>query len=153
MMKLAFFDMDGTLCLPNYETESGTTIGFTETDWIAFCIRHGEDTYEKCRPLPKVGAYAAKLKEEGTRVFVLTGALTSIEAAAKKKYVRTHFPGVFEDVIAVPDEDRKLAVLRIMAKEYNLSPSEILLVEDTYTTILRANAEGFRTMHVSEFLV
>ena len=28
MIKIAFFDMDGTLCLPSYKTDKGEVIGF-----------------------------------------------------------------------------------------------------------------------------
>ncbi len=145
--------MDGTLCAPVYAFgDEDTTIGFTETDWITFCIRHGEDSYEKCRPLPRVAAYARKLKAEGAKLYVLTGAVTSIEVDAKKKFIRIHYPDLFENVIAVGTEDRKLAILRIMAKENGCSHEECTLVEDTYSTILRANAEGFHAIHVAEFL-
>ena len=152
MTRLAFFDMDGTLCEPNYFTGVFETIGFTEEGWIAFCAKNGENTYDNCRPLPRVAAYAASLKENGAVLYVLTGAITSIEVDAKRKFVKENYPDLFENVIAVPDEDRKLKVIRAFAEMHGVPLTECELVEDTYTTLLRAAAEGIRTKHVSAFL-
>ena len=153
MIKLAFFDMDGTLCVPTYKIDGNETVGFDEEGWLAYCIKHGANSYDHCKPLPKVRDYAAKLKSEGAKLYVLTGVLTSIEVDAKRKFVAEKYPDLFEDVISVGDAQKKLLVIKLMAEENGVDLSECELVEDTYTLVLDATIMGIKGTHVAQFLI
>ena len=152
MTKLAFFDMDGTLCVPNYFIDNLETIGFSEEGWIAYCVEHGAESYSHCKSMPRVGEYARQLKEAGATLYVLTGAITSLEVDAKRAFVEAHYPGLFENVIGVAGEERKLPVLRAYAAKAGVALSECELIEDTYMTLLAAATEGIKATHVASFL-
>ena len=44
MIKLAFFDVDGTLSAPQYLVNGKLQIGMSDAQWIKYCEDHGEDT-------------------------------------------------------------------------------------------------------------
>ena len=152
MIKIAFFDMDGTLCLPSYKTDKGEVIGFDLDGWIAFCKEKKVHIYDNCKPLPKVGNYAKELKDAGARLYVLTAVMTEEELLSKKKYTKENFPGLFEEVIGVGSVGEKIPEIERIANESGVGLNECELVEDTYDILLEANLLGIKCTHVASFL-
>ncbi len=66
-MQAMFIDVDGTLSSPCYKVNGKFQIGMSDVQWADYCIKHGEDTYEWCRPVIQVKEYAMKAKEKGTK--------------------------------------------------------------------------------------
>lgn len=63
-MQAMFIDVDGTLSSPCYKVNGKFQIGMSDVQWADYCIKHGEDTYEWCRPVMQVKEYAMKAKEK-----------------------------------------------------------------------------------------
>ena len=59
-MQAMFIDVDGTLSSPCYKVNGKFQIGMSDVQWADYCSKHGEDTYEWCRPVMQVKEYAMK---------------------------------------------------------------------------------------------
>ena len=152
-MKLAFFDVDGTLSAPLYIDENGKkVIGFTPDGWSSFCKRAGEDGYKYCGIIPGVKEYARRLQQEGCLLFVLTSHLEEEETIAKRKFVGERYPGFFTDFFFVREDLEKVTVIMEVAKKYGVKPSDCALIEDTLNTLLYAHAQGIQAIHISNIL-
>lgn len=149
MIRLAFFDMDGTLCAPRFYVNGTMVVGMSDEAWISFCRANGENTYRFCKPVPAVAEYAEELHAKGASLYVLSTVQTGEEAAAKQKFTKQNFPGLFSDVLTVQNDADKFAVMRQLMEEKGVRPEECELVEDTYATVLAAAVAGMRATHVS----
>jgi hypothetical protein len=149
--KLAFFDVDGTLSVPQYRIDGEMKIG-TQDGWIEYCVEHGADTYDDCLPVEPVRRYAAKLRDAGAELFVLSTSQTSFEHAAKQKFLDAHYPGLFAGLITVAQDAYKQQVIAQMAKLRGLPLTACELVEDTYATLLLAAELGIKVTHISMLL-
>ena len=148
-MKLAFFDVDGTLSVPRYFIDGRFQIGTDDRGWIEYCEEHREDSYEFCFGSKPVRAYAEKRKEEGCRLFVLSSIASDLEMDAKTKFVKRVYPGLFEDFFYVRKDLDKLDVIREMAEKNGVELEECELVEDTLAILFPANRLGIRATHIS----
>jgi phosphoglycolate phosphatase-like HAD superfamily hydrolase len=90
-MQAMFIDVDGTLSSPCYKVNGKFQIGMSDVQWADYCSKHGEDTYEWCRPVMQVKEYAMKAKEKGTKLYVLTTSGTKIETAAKRRFLDRYY--------------------------------------------------------------
>lgn len=153
MTKLAFFDVDGTLSAPYFKQEDGTlNLGLTEEGWLKYCAREKEDAYRYCEPVIPVRAYARKLKSEGATLFVLSRINSEDEIAAKEKFVRIHYDGLFESVLTVRDDKEKIEVIRRIAEERNVELGDCELVEDTFMNLLYAYWNRIKGTHVAHLI-
>ena len=152
MSKLVFFDVDGTLSAPYYPVNGKMDIGMTTEAWIRYCVSYGKDAYQWCKAVPQIKAYAQQKKLEGARLYVLTSTRTSIETVAKRQFVENEYPGLFEDVIGVAEDDLKITVMDQIARDTGVANEECELVEDTYFTLLTARESGFKATHISNIL-
>ena len=48
-MKIAFFDMDGTIAAPRYIDKGKPVIGFDAQGWIDYCNKTQPDAYAICK--------------------------------------------------------------------------------------------------------
>ena len=149
MIRLAFFDMDGTLCAPRFYVNGKTVGGMSDEAWIAFCAKNGEDSYRFCKPVPLVAEYVEELKDHGAKLYVLSSSNSAAENAAKRKFVAHNFAGVFEEVITVSGDAEKLPVIRKIAEKEGVKLEDCELVEDTYPLVLQAIVAGMKGTHVS----
>ncbi len=138
-MQAMFIDVDGTLSSPCYKVNGKFQIGMSDVQWADYCIKHGEDTYEWCRPVMQVKEYAMKAKEKGTKLYVLTTSGTKIETAAKRRFLDRYYAGMFDDIYAVEHDDDKVRFILKKAAELGIEPSDCELVEDTYRILLQTN--------------
>lgn len=150
MIKLVFFDIDGTLCVPRYRDKHGNLVcGFSDADWFEFCENAGKEGYRDCITVKPVERYAHELKENGTKLFVLSTAQSLGEIEAKKTHILRTFPSLFEEVITVSSDPMKMDVIKEYADKYGCDLRECEIVEDTYSTILKANDLGIHATHIS----
>ena len=152
MIRLAFFDVDGTLSAPVYLVDGKYGPGMPGDDWVRYCVKYGADAYQWCKFIPAVKAYALKLKKAGARLFVLTSVETSFETEAKHKFIDTYYPGIFEKVISVSKDEYKFIVIDEMAKITGYALEECELVEDTFSTVLDVSLKGIKATHISDIV-
>jgi hypothetical protein len=150
-MKLAFFDVDGTLSVPRYLIDGQMKIG-TQDGWIEYCVNHGADTYDDCLPVEPARLYAKALKTSGATLYALSTSQTSFEHAAKQKFLDEHYSGLFADLITVARDEYKQQIIAEMARIRGISLSSCELVEDTYATLLLAAETGIKVTHLSMIL-
>ena len=152
-MKLAFFDVDGVLSAPRYLDESGAfVIGFSVDGWLAYCRNAGDRGYAYCLPVPGVEEFARGLAAEGCRLFVLSTLMSAPEEGAKRKFVEEQYPDLFDDMIFVNRDSEKLTVIKERAEAAGCLLSECVLVEDTFSTLLKAHEQGIRAIHISNLI-
>lgn len=149
MIKLAFFDVDGTLSAPQYMVNGKLQIGMTDTQWLEYCAAHGEDTYEYCKPVKAVKDYALKRKAEGAMLYVLTTSQSQAESSGKRKFIKKYYDGIFEEVIPVAHDDHKPEVIKEMADKCKVELSECELVDDTFKILLNTVCQGIESTHVA----
>lgn len=151
-IRFTFFDVDGTLSVPVYKDNGKSVIGFSDNGWENYCNTHKEDAYEYCKPVLPVKRYAQELKEKGVRLFVLTTSGSPNETAAKKKFVSQHYEGLFEELIAVDADQKKLDAMQQIAEKYGETLSSCELVEDTFRTLLYVNQHNVKPTHISSLV-
>lgn len=149
MIKLAFFDVDGTLSAPQYLVNGKFQIGMSDKAWLEYCKAHGEDTYEYCKSVPCIKEYALKRKAEGAKLYVLTTTQGEAENIGKRKFVEKNYEGIFEEVIPVSHDADKPVVIKEMAEKNEVELSECELVDDTFKILLDAVCDGIVATHVA----
>lgn len=71
-VKIAFFDLDGVLSIPRYRDIDGNiSCGMLSEDWFITC-QSTEDVYRDCEVPIKVINLLRRLKNNGTKLYVLT---------------------------------------------------------------------------------
>lgn len=150
--KLAFFDLDGTLSVPNYYTDGRIVTGFSDKGWQEYCDSRGEDGYDHCKVVKPVKRYAERLAAGGAVLCVLSTCHYDSERKAKEKFLKVNYPGLFQKLITVDADLIKIDIIKQMAEERGLTLAECELVEDTYSTLLKANEIGIKATHISEIV-
>lgn len=149
---LIFFDFDGTISAPRFPKGDGYVSGWTEQAWKDYHELHREHTFDYCLPVGPVRRYAIRRKEEGHRLFVLTRTVSESENLGKKAFLEMHYPGIFEEYIAVEHDADKIPVIRRYMEENHLTEKQCELVEDTYGLVLQAISAGMVGTHVSNIV-
>ena len=153
MVKLAYFDIDGTLSAPRYPDGNGSfVIGFSVEGWERYCEDMQERGYLSCGILPPVRDFAAGLKAAGVTLYILSAATYTSEELAKKTFIREYYPDLFKECFFVRHECEKVPLIEEAAAQRGIPLSECLLVEDTYNTLLTANDHGIRAVHVANVI-
>ena len=153
MTKLAFFDIDGTLAAPLFLSPEGRpVVGFSDEEWVAYCEREKEASYDHCRPVPQIREYAESLKGQGATLYVLTASCGEEEDRAKDLFIGRQFPGLFHSVICVRHDREKIDVIRKEAGKAGVEMGDCELIEDTFDTVLLAHVAGVKAVHVSNIL-
>lgn len=151
--KLAFFDFDGTLSVPEYLVDGEKKIGYpTVPSWIDYCNGLGPEAYKTCRPVKPVRRYAAALKEAGARLYVLTAIKSEGEVQAKWEFLADHYEGFFEDMLMVASPEEKLGVIKQIAASEGVDLTECELIEDMYPTLLGVIGDGVKATHLSQIV-
>lgn len=151
--KLAFFDIDGTLCAPRFINDHNEIVtGFTKKKWIEYCIKHGESAYQNCKPVKQIFKLAERLHDNGYAVFALSTAEPE-EHEAKIRFVREHGGKSFIDCLFVKKDDEKVTTIKDTAKKYGCKVTDCVFVDDTYDIVLDALKSGIKAMHVSNVIV
>lgn len=147
--KIAFFDMDGTLVAPKFFDGERDYRSFPAEEWIRFCQEHGKDTYRHCMPLLPVFEFARLLRDKGGyELRIATVIMSNEEAQAKIKLKdEDELFRIFEAMNLVCDNDGKIVLLEQVAKE--IGPENVLLVDDDFHNVIRANQLGVKGLHVS----
>lgn len=154
-IKLAFFDLDGVLAVPRFDTGTGIKCALTDYSWFKSCNMHG-DVYGDCVPIPQTKELLEQLSKTGTKLYVLTHETNSGAYFNKVNFVLTHYREYFrtyEQVLFVSKKEQKSELMNILCDKYGLMRKQCLLVEDTYNTCITASNEGYSVIHISELLL
>ena len=147
--RLVFFDVDGTLSAPSFHDGSRLVIGFPEESWHDCCALRGENSYDLCKPVLPVKRYAARRKEEGALLYVLTTCSEDVEVPGKQRFIQRCYPGLFEELLHVKSDKEKLTAMEETARRHGLTLADCELVEDTYATLLYVMGFGVTPTHLS----
>lgn len=152
--KVAFFDMDGTLVAPVFGKDSGDIVfGFPEQEWIEFCNKRRETAYELCPTLGPIIDRARVFRKNGYDVKILTVALSEGEQIAKRTLVRKRaWDQIFSDIIFVPNVDAKISYIRNYISENDINPINCVLIEDSFSTVLKSIPLGISAYHISHII-
>ena len=149
----AWFDFDGTLCAPVFQDGGKTKIGFLREDLGEFCERMREDAYDNCVPMVLVIEYAKELRKAGYRLGVLSCAYVNGEQIAKRTWLTKQGLGdLFEEVVFLRNPPEKIPFMLERAAQEGFSPDQIVIVEDSYETLISALSAGIVGVHISHIL-
>ena len=150
---ITFFDLDGTLSVPEYRNEGEPVIGFpTVSEWVYYCETAGQDAYQYCKPVMVTKEYATELKSAGIKLYVLTAVMSDAETEAKKVFIKENYDGFFEDLLTVSSAKEKKEKIRQVAEIEGVSCCECELVEDDFSTLLDVMSDGVKTTHISQLI-
>lgn len=116
-MQAMFIDVDGTLSSPCYKVNGKFQIGMSDVQWADYCSKHGEDTYEWCRPVMQVKEYAMKAKEKARSCMCLPHQAQNRDSC-KAQILDRYYAGMFDDIYAVEHDDDKVRF--ILKKQQSL---------------------------------
>ncbi len=151
-IRIAFFDIDGTLSAPYYPVNGVLQAGMTDEQWLDFCQNYREDAYRFCKPVLPVIRYAQSLSEKGTELYVISTSQSEAEDISKHRFIKRCCPGLFREVLTVRTDGEKTARILEIAAANDIKPSECELVEDTYSLVLDAIGKGIKGTHVAQIV-
>lgn len=152
---IAFFDLDGVLSVPRYETGLGVKCALPDEDWFQE-VNWNSNVYRHCEPVPQVIKLLEQLKKRNTRLYVLTHETNSGAYFNKVDFVLEHYKDYFpsyREVLFVNKSEKKADLMSVLCSRYDISKKHCLLVEDTYNTCIQVCNDGFQVLHISELLL
>lgn len=154
-MKVCMFDIDGVLSIPKYKVNDKFIPGGNEEWWTKYNIgRTG--TYDYCKISSTIIDFMEQLKKDNVIIKCLTAEGFADAYFNKVDFILDKYSAYFHsyrDIIFVPKAQDKIPYMLAYAENLNYKHEEIMLVDDTFTTILEASEQGFLTKHISEFLI
>lgn len=153
MVKIAFFDIDGTLAAPYFLTPQGFSAGMPDEIWLEFNKTYKDQTYQWCKSIPQVLRYLEKLKKENVATYVLSCVLTPEEKRAKDLFLSKEYPELFTGVFYVAEDSEKVPLMKKVCDESNISYQDCELIEDSFRNIIDAITAGFISKHVTNIIV
>lgn len=149
-MRYAFFDIDGTLSVPVFVNKEGIPgLGFPASEWPKFVKEHRNHSYDNCMVLPAMREYLAFLKDHDVECIILSASSDKAEDDAKIAFCRKRFPGIFSEYLFVKHAAEKPTRILEYAHQHGARPSDCMIVEDMYETILTAKALDIQGVHIS----
>lgn len=155
-MKVCMFDIDGVLSIPKYKLENNNFVsGGTQEWWIKYNIGK-TGTYDNCKVPKQLLDFMSQLKKDNVILKCLTAEGFADAYFNKVDFVLTNYAPYFttyKDIIFVPSAKDKVWYMENYAKNLGYTYDDIMLVDDTFDTIIEASTKGFLTKHISEFLL
>lgn len=155
--KIIVFDCDGVLSTPLYEKNNHMVQGTDNYDenkdfsWIRYCMEHN-DSYKYCDAPDKMKNLVNKYSKSKD-LYVLTTEVSSFALYDKIMFIKRNYGNVFDDKIHFVSQDNlKVPVLLEIAKIQGVKLSELVLIEDTFATCIKACDAGISAIHISHFL-
>lgn len=153
-IKLVFGDVDNTLlCIKIRNPDDGKRlVGFQEyNDWLKFNIFNNA-YIESTAPKGMYNLIMA-LHDNGAKVYGLTECTNSFEYNSKFNRLMECYPGVFEhhgDLISIDSRHKKVLIMKFICERDGIDPSEVMFIDDSYSEVMEAFANGFFSMHTTE---
>lgn len=143
-LKIAFFDFDNTLAL------------HIDNEYVERLKRYGEDKYyanafefpdvfyeniEQCIASVEMVELVNYLRKKGVKLCCLTGMKTSLNAQAKKNFIKNHYGDDF-DFYSAGTQSLKRMVVRIIREVNKYKPEEVIFVDDLAENIEMMRNDG-----------
>lgn len=154
-IKAVFADVDNTLlCLKMYDSEGKRIVGCKAyEDWLKYNIFN--NAYINCVAPKGMHNLITALHDNGAMIYGLTECSNSFEYNSKFHRLKECYDGMFEhhgELISIDDRHKKVLIMKMVAERDNLDMNEIMFIDDSYTEIMEAFAEGIFSMHTTEVL-
>ena len=156
-IKLAFFDLDGTLAIPRYEYNDKIRPGVSEKTWER--ISMDVNVYKDCGIPKAVREFVNELYYNSAIVYVVTQETWAPAFKAKLKFLTDNYPVISPDNVyyAVDNIDKYRLIEALYIKAYGewdppLHKSNVFYLDDDYNMVLKMNNARYDAHHISEFL-
>lgn len=144
--KLIFVDVDGVLSAPRFGKYE---VGMSEEEWLIYCVKHGDSSYEDCSPVACVNSYL-KEEQKDAGIYVLTAVESTFEAEAKRKFVEKKYSEIkFDGFIGVSKKANKIPIILAIAEENKFFSKECEIIEDDYELLIKCEQAGLRVKHLA----
>lgn len=151
--KIVFFDFDGVLCTYQFSHDK---VHMPEESYI----RHQVAGFFKNVPLYKYSRAPITMQNitgqlDSDNIYILTAVETIFEYWNKIEFVSKYYPNIRRDHILFSSRsESKLPLLEsLYAELYKYrDKADLVLVEDTLSTIHSVESAGFTCYHISSFL-
>lgn len=152
--KAAFFDMDETIVATRFYKDGIPRIGFPIPEWMEFAKEKDEHTYDDCTPIWPTVQLAKELQANGCKIHVLTVVYSDPEKRGKTAFFERHrLTNLFGHIIFTDAIEKKVPIMLDYAKQNNLRPDEIMIVEDHFPTCVASITAGFQAAHLANILM
>lgn len=141
-IKYAFFDFDDTLCLWRYDKKQMSNY-YKDllSNNTVYDAKPGEFWHVNNSLKPII----EDLTAQGIKCFVLTWTGCSLYVDKKKEFCDKYFPGCFTDVLGVSHAEDKVKLMTAYAERDEIWNSQILFVDDLYSTLELARSVNICT--------
>ena len=152
---MIFADVDNTLlCLRMTDYSGKRTVGFSDyNDWLKYNILN--NAYIECSAPKGMFNLINALHNNGAKIYGLTECTNSFEYNSKYNRLRECYEGIFNhhgDLISIDSRQKKVLIMQIISESFNLDPSEIMFIDDSYTEVMEAFDRGFFSVHTTEVM-
>jgi len=155
-IKVAVFDFDDTLAihLNRYYLDDRKN---SEETWLNFYIKAYTnpdffyDEVEVCLAPESLKLLVSELRNNGAKIYLLTGMPCSLNFEAKKAFVHKYYGNDIE-CLSVMDQKTKITAMKVLQRLHSCSPEQILLVDDIPSNIGLAKDAGFSAALTTDVL-
>lgn len=154
--KIFFFDVDGTLSVPlysfEYKDDYYKRCCLPTNLWEEFASSD-EDCYRNCSVLPCIREFINDIQSNEdveTILIVLSVEENTDIQKAKTKFINTNFENTFYDIFYVNTANEKIDfILRYAEYQAKVKPEDCYLIEDTFTTLIKAGDVNINPIHIT----
>ena len=137
-LKLVLWDFDDTLCIHTFHG-----FGRSEHEYNVEVVNNGKYAWKYCSPNKQMKEFMELCYDSGIRQGLISATTSSVHANAKVDWVYDQY-GIRLANYCVCDADAKIKMMRALSDAHNISPDEILLIDDRYDILEKAGQEGFQ---------
>ena len=145
-IKLVVFDFDDTLAK---HADSLYTEHRGNGDKYFMQAHQAPDTFyddiEVCHPDSSLKNIVGYCRLNNIPMYCISKMRFSLHMEAKKQFVKKHYGDDIEFVMA-SSQEMKNDVLRILCKEHNVEPYEVLFIDDFKENVQRAKEAGYKAI-------
>lgn len=103
------------------------------------------DDIEVCSSSPSLKNIVGYCRLNNIPMYCISKMRFSLHMEAKKQFVKKHYGDDIEFVMA-SSQEMKNDILRILCKEHNIEPSEVLFIDDLKENVDRAHDAGYKVI-------
>lgn len=154
-MKVAFFDLDGTIIAPWFLLDNEFVIGFPPEGWKKYC-NSNPDSYRDCKIVPPIMDFAKHLKKQGWDLQILTIAISKNEMLIKEHFYNTtpEINSLFSKIHILSMDQIASSAKSSFIKVY-LECNEVedcMIVDDSLDMLYACSNLGIKLRHISHIL-
>lgn len=151
-IKIAIFDFDDTLAI-HRDSKYVENRKADEDGYFLKAYEKPQDFFEIIEPCTEntdMKNLVGYCRNEGISMFCVTGMRFSLHMPAKAAFIKKHYGDDIE-LISSAGQEHKPDVVRILMRHFNVSPEQVMFVDDMQTTLDILNHDtGIMGVHLSE---